>query len=113
MPGTLAMTEDEATIALLREGDGGRLDPAAIAALMGRGTRRASAPASPQVSAMLSTRELEVLRRVSLGASNKEAARELGISPSTVRTHLESVFHKLGCTTRAAATLKAMTLGLL
>ena len=112
-PGTLAMTEDEATIALLREGDGGRLDPAAIAALMGRGTRRASAPASPQVSAMLSTRELEVLRRVSLGASNKEAARELGISPSTVRTHLESVFHKLGCTTRAAATLKAMTLGLL
>ena len=37
----------------------------------------------------------------------------LGISPSTVRTHVERVFQKLGCTTRAAATLKAATRGLI
>lgn len=48
-----------------------------------------------------------------MGGSNKEVARQLGISPSTVRTHVESVFRKLQCTTRAAATLKALTLGLI
>lgn len=61
----------------------------------------------------MSERESEVLRQISLGHSNKEVARLLGISPSTVRTHVESTFRKLECTTRAAATLKALTLGLL
>jgi HD-GYP domain-containing protein (c-di-GMP phosphodiesterase class II) len=60
---------------------------------------------------LLSPREAEVLRHISLGASNKEAARMLGLSLSTVRTHVESVFRKLECTTRAAATLKASALG--
>ena len=66
-----------------------------------------------RVASPLSQRELEVLRQISLGASNKEAARALNISPSTVRTHVESVFRKLECSTRAAATLKALTSGLL
>lgn len=61
----------------------------------------------------LSARETEVLRRISLGASNKEVARALELSPSTVRTHVESVFRKLECSTRAAATLKASAMGLL
>jgi DNA-binding NarL/FixJ family response regulator len=64
-------------------------------------------------SGPLSERETEILRRISTGASNKEVARDLGISPSTVRTHVESVFRKLQCSTRAAATLKALTLGLI
>ena len=80
---------------------------AAIAAAGGE-TAAPRRPASP-----LSQRELEVLRQISLGASNKEAARALNISPSTVRTHVESVFRKLECSTRAAATLKALTSGLL
>ncbi|WP_081899021.1 response regulator transcription factor [Halomonas sp. R57-5] len=54
-----------------------------------------------------------VSRLVINGASNKEAARALGISPSTVGTHVESIFRKLNCATRAAATLKALTAGLL
>ncbi|WP_456760636.1 response regulator transcription factor [Bradyrhizobium sp. USDA 4011] len=49
----------------------------------------------------------------SLGASNKEVARDLDLSPSTVRTHVESVFRKLECSTRAAAALKASSMGLL
>jgi DNA-binding NarL/FixJ family response regulator len=48
-----------------------------------------------------------------LGESNKEVARSLALSPSTVRTQVESIFRKLECSTRAAATLKAYTLGII
>lgn len=61
----------------------------------------------------LSEREAQILRCISEGGSNKEIARQLGISPSTVRTHVENMFRKLQCTTRAAATLKALSLGLI
>ncbi|MCP2072485.1 UNVERIFIED_ORG: DNA-binding CsgD family transcriptional regulator [Pseudomonas lini] len=64
-------------------------------------------------SSPLSEREAQILRCISEGGSNKEVARQLGISPSTVRTHVENMFRKLQCTTRAAATLKAMSLGLI
>ena len=66
-----------------------------------------------QPSAVLSARECRVLQEISRGASNKQVARLLEISPSTVRTHVESIFRKLGCSTRAAATLKGATLGLI
>jgi HD-GYP domain-containing protein (c-di-GMP phosphodiesterase class II)/DNA-binding CsgD family transcriptional regulator len=82
--------------------------PAAGAPAAG-GAARAAAPRKN----VLSEREVEVLRRISLGESNKEAARVMQISPSTVRTHVESIFRKLACSTRAAATLKALTLGLI
>ena len=59
----------------------------------------------------LSERETQILRSISTGGSNKDVARQLGISPSTVRTHVESVFRKLQCSTRAAATVKALTQG--
>jgi DNA-binding NarL/FixJ family response regulator len=39
--------------------------------------------------------------------------RALQMSPSTVRTHMESVFRKLECSTPAAATVKASTLGMI
>ncbi|RTQ37364.1 LuxR family transcriptional regulator [Variovorax gossypii] len=113
-PGRSALPQAEALAALHAEGDASRLDPQAIAALTGQPqSATASAQPSGEASALLSGREVEVLGRISLGESNKEAARSLGISPSTVRAHLENIFRKLGCTTRAAATLKAMTLGLL
>jgi HD-GYP domain-containing protein (c-di-GMP phosphodiesterase class II) len=70
-------------------------------------------PLSPKPATVLTEREIDVLRRISLGESNKEAARSLAVSPSTVRTHVESIFRKLECSTRAAATLKALTLGLI
>jgi DNA-binding CsgD family transcriptional regulator len=67
----------------------------------------------PKAAIALTDRETDVLRQISLGMSNKEVARILTISPSTVRTHVESVFRKLECSTRAAAALKAFTQGLL
>ncbi|MOA15602.1 CsgBAC operon transcriptional regulatory protein [compost metagenome] len=91
----------------------GRFDPQACQAVIAAARGEHVSAVCKSASAALSERETEVLRRISTGASNKEVARQLGISPSTVRTHVESVFRKLQCTTRAAATLKALTLGLI
>lgn len=52
----------------------------------------------------LSPRELEVLRLVATGATNREVADSLVISPRTVERHLSNVFTKLGVGSRAAAT---------
>lgn len=62
---------------------------------------------------LLSARECRVLLEISRGASNKQVARLLEISPGTVRTHVENIFRKLDCSTRAAAALKGWTLGLI
>jgi DNA-binding CsgD family transcriptional regulator len=115
-PGRPAFDDGEALALLRTEAAAGRLDGAAVEALGGRPSTPNAAPGTapaPTAATLLSARELEVLRRIGLGDSNKEAARRLDISPSTVRAHLENVFRKLDCSTRAAATLKAMTLGLL
>jgi len=61
----------------------------------------------------LTARERRVLLEISRGASNKQVARLLDISPSTVRTHVESIFRKLQCSTRTAATVKALALGVI
>lgn len=68
---------------------------------------------SPPRGQILTARECEVLRFISRGHSNKESARLLGISPSTVRAHLENIFRKLQCNSRAAATLKGSLYGVL
>ena len=51
----------------------------------------------------LTPREREVLALVADGKTNAEIARQLWISPGTVRRHLENVFAKLGVHTRTAA----------
>ncbi len=116
-PWRAALPAQEAVVQLRDEAARGRLDTAVVEALIADGAptaRRAAYDATSRAAVVpLSPRELEVLRAISRGASNKEAARELMLSPSTVRTHVESVFRKLACSTRAAATLKASSMGLL
>jgi DNA-binding NarL/FixJ family response regulator len=55
----------------------------------------------------LSQRELDVLRRVAAGATNREVARTLFISEATVKTHLLHLYDKLGVRDRAAAVAEA------
>jgi DNA-binding NarL/FixJ family response regulator len=55
----------------------------------------------------LTDREVEVLRLVARGATNRQVATRLGISVKTVGRHVESVYAKAGVSSRAAATLFA------
>ena len=57
----------------------------------------------------LTKRELEVLRLVARGKTNREIAAELVISDNTVARHLNNIFAKLDVSTRAAATAYAFT----
>jgi DNA-binding NarL/FixJ family response regulator len=61
----------------------------------------------------LSPREMEILRLVAAGTTNREIARSLFISEATVKTHLLHIYEKLGVTDRAAAVSAAYQSGLL
>jgi DNA-binding NarL/FixJ family response regulator len=62
---------------------------------------------------ILSTREEEVLRLVAEGLTNKEIARRLIVTENTVKTHVTSLFNKLGVDSRAQAVAVAAHEGLL
>lgn len=61
--------------------------------------------------AVLTPRECEVLREVAEGRTNGEIADALGLSPATVKTHLDHVFAKTGTEHRAAAVARALRQG--
>ena len=71
-------------------------------------TRAAMPPAVP-----LSARELEVLRQVAAGRSNREIAAALYLTEGTVKNHVTSVLTKLDVRDRTQAALRAHALGLL
>jgi DNA-binding NarL/FixJ family response regulator len=81
--------------------------------LVGRLMVRAGAPPAPAREFALSPRELDVLRLVAGGASNRAAAEALFVSETTVKTHLVHVFDKLDVRDRAAAVDVAHRRGLL
>jgi len=60
----------------------------------------------------LTARELEVLRLIAAGRSNREIARELGVAEKTVKTHVSNVLSKLGVSDRTQAALYAVQHGL-
>ncbi len=59
----------------------------------------------------LTTRERQILTLIAAGVSNKGIARELGVSPNTVKFHLSTLFSKLGVTKRAEAIAAAARRG--
>lgn len=60
----------------------------------------------------LSPREIDVLEHLTRGRENKQIARSLGISEATVKTHLKSLYTRLGVRSRTEAAAKAIRLGL-
>ena len=69
-------------------------------------------PRSEQPSTPLSEREREVLTHMASGATNKEIAERLFLSPHTVKEHTSALYRKLGVRNRAEAVQRAERLGL-
>jgi DNA-binding CsgD family transcriptional regulator len=102
---------DEAAAELRADVKAGRLDADAVEGILGaaghRVARRRDGPAG------LTAREVEVLRLLARGLSNKEIATRLVISPKTAGNHIEHIYSKIGAASRPAAGLFAMRHGLL
>ena len=106
-----AMSPRAATDSLRADVRAGRLAPDAVdAVLEAAGQRRGKRPGGPSG---LTAREVEVLILIARGASTKQVARALGITPKTAETHVERIYSKIGASTRATATLFAVQSGLL
>lgn len=61
---------------------------------------------------LISSREIEVLRGLAEGKSNKEIARELDVTDNTIKFHLRNIYRKLGVKKRVPAVEKARELGI-
>lgn len=112
-PGRAGVDEEEALNALSSE-VGPRLDPECFEALsqvagfaVPKETLKREWPAG------LTDREVDVLRVAATGLTKRQMAQRLNISAKTVGTHLEHIYDKIGCSSRAAAVLFAMERGLL
>ncbi|MCW3783314.1 HD domain-containing phosphohydrolase [Defluviimonas salinarum] len=105
--------DDEGAAAMVRSWvREGRLCPdgaEAVLSVAGQPSRRNI----PARLAGMTPREIEVLRLIATGLTAKEAAEELGISPKTADNHIQSIYSKIGVTTRAGAALFAVENGLL
>jgi HD-GYP domain-containing protein (c-di-GMP phosphodiesterase class II) len=94
---------------LCAEGAAGRLDQGAVTAVLGAAghdvaTRQRG---SRELPAGLTAREVEVLRLIARGQSNRQMARSLVIAEKTVSAHVQHIYDKLNVSTRAGATLFA------
>jgi DNA-binding CsgD family transcriptional regulator len=104
-----ALEPDRAAAELRREAAEGRLDRRAVdAVLEAAGHQSSKGRAGHAWPAGLTDREVDVLRLIARGQSNKQVASALHISEATVHTHLINVYGKAGVSTRAGATLFAL-----
>lgn len=76
-------------------------------------SRSSTAKPTERAMASLSPRELDILRGIARGASNKEIARDHGIVETTVKIHVQHVLRKLGVSSRVHAAVMATEQGLL
>ncbi len=107
-----ALTPGDAATELRSEVAFGRHDQEAVDAVLeaagfARSSSRRTRPAG------LTDREVDVLRLICRGDSNRLIAAELSISPKTVGRHVENLYNKIGVSSRASAALFAIQNGLL
>jgi HD-GYP domain-containing protein (c-di-GMP phosphodiesterase class II) len=107
-----ALEPTDATALLLDQADAGHFGRPEVEAVIDA-AGQASRPAQIARPAGLTEREVDVLRLIARGNSNKVVASALGISPKTVGRHVEHIYAKTGVHTRAGATLFAMEHALL
>src|SRR4029079_6774500 len=116
-PHRRSIAREEIAATLEKEAESGRLDREAVRAVLetaghrvARG--RARGAGNGPYPGGLTDREVEVLRLVSRGLTNKEAARKLKVSARSVGQHLAHAYEKIGVTTRAGAAMFAMKNGI-
>lgn len=85
---------------------GGRHYPARLAEIAAGAGKQAASERT------LTERQSEVLRCIARGLSNKEIARELGVSPATVKTHVSQALLAVGAANRTEAAVRARDIGL-
>jgi DNA-binding NarL/FixJ family response regulator len=109
IPKTSKSAAIEAAIHVVLSGE--RYLPPRLLALASRGRVKPAAinPAHPR----LTERQLEVLKLIATGQSNKEVARAFGLSPATVKAHTAAIIAALGTRNRAEAVARAQAVGLL
>lgn len=114
------MESDELAAAIVRAMQGESvIAPAMTAKLVAAYRNAAAGPRAEPQSAptrspleSLSPREVEILRGIARGESNKEIARALGIAETTVKVHVQSVLRKLDVASRVHAAVYATSKGL-
>jgi DNA-binding CsgD family transcriptional regulator/mannose-6-phosphate isomerase-like protein (cupin superfamily) len=99
----------QAAKSLRAEAASGRLDAAAVELVLGAVGHR---PRRQHGPAGLTAREVEVLVLIATGASAKQVAYALGITPKTASTHIERIYMKCGASSRSDATRFAIAHGL-
>lgn len=102
-------TRSEIVHAVLECAKGHDVLPSALAAGLAGEVRRHGEPTGPALSA----REREVLVLIAEGMSVPAIAAKLYLAPSTVKTHVQRLYEKLGVSDRAAAVAESMRRGLL
>jgi HD-GYP domain-containing protein (c-di-GMP phosphodiesterase class II)/DNA-binding CsgD family transcriptional regulator len=106
-PHRAALSPEEAAAEVRRQVRAGRLDGEVVNALLVVAGHRIRSVRRAWIAG-LSDREIEVLRLIVRGQSNRQIASRLSVSERTVEHHVEHIYSKIGVSTRAGATLFAM-----
>lgn len=96
-------------IRVVSEG-GSMIEPAVAGKVL---DRFAALSRQVQIPETLSEREVEILKLIAQGTSNKIIATSLNIGESTVKTHIQSIFNKLGVNDRTEAVTEAIKKGII
>lgn len=92
---------------------GGRYLPPRVLDLIGRSGVQPTPPSAMPLLGRLTDRQLDVLRLIATGGSNKEIARDLDLSPATIKAHTAAAIAALGAANRTEAAMRARELGLI
>jgi DNA-binding CsgD family transcriptional regulator len=104
-----ARTPEQAAQVLREHSANQKLDPNAVnAVLFAAGHRSAERRTRREYPGGLTAREVEVLRLVARGSSDRQIGAQLVVSERTAHHHVEHIYDKLGVSTRAAAAFVAM-----
>lgn len=106
-PNRDALSPEQAIHQMKLEARAGRLDGDAVNAVL-NAAGHPTTPRRREYVAGLSEREIEVLRLVTRGLTNRQMAEELHLAEKTVGNHIMHIYEKIGCSSRSAATLFAM-----